>query len=418
MSARRTPQTEALFNEGLAAMQAGRWEDAVTAFSSLRQISSAYPEADNFLADAQLKLDMSRSVAAFSEGPVRPPPARHKIPTGVLLIPLLIGVLACGIGGLYWAFFLREGAAVAVVPTAATTAPGAVADATVIAVPTVAVRATGTQTGTLRVAVADGAELPVRTAQNVEIVLDASGSMLASVGGRRKIDIAHESLAVLVGNLPENAQVALRTYGRNRPDDCSDTELVQPLGPLDRTTLIAQINAIRPINLSRSPIGRTLQEIGERLAQREGDTLLLLVSDGDETCGGDPAGVARTLRESYPGLRVNVVGFDVGELQWQALLKNTATNGGGAYFDATDATQLASALLRAIAPPFVVRDAAGTEVARGSLGGEVNLAAGTYTVEIADTTPVRVEAVRVSVDGLTTINVAGSGGVLTAVVAP
>jgi hypothetical protein len=416
MSARRIPQTDALYDDGLKAMQAGRWEEAVQAFSTLRQISTAYPEAENFLADAQLKLDMSR--ARIPDAVVRPPPAERKLSPAILFVPLMIGVLLCGIGGLYWAFFLRNDASSGETVAAPTVQATAETAATAAPAPTPTTPVVDLGTGTLRVAVAEGAELPVRTAQNVEIVLDASGSMLASVGGRRKIDIAHESLAVLVGNLPDSAQVALRTYGRNRADDCDDTELVQPLGPLDREQLIGQINGIRPINLSRSPIGRTFEQIGETLAEREGDTLLLLVSDGDETCGGDPASVAQGLREQYPGLRVNVVGFNVGEATWQELLKNTATKGGGAYFDATNAAQLASALLQAIAPPFIVRDASGNEVARGSLGGEVQLAVGSYTVEIADAAPVQVEAVAVQVDGITTVRVSGSGGVLSAEVAP
>jgi Ca-activated chloride channel homolog len=171
----------------------------------------------------------------------------------------------------------------------------------------------------------------------------------------RKIDIARTAMGDLVQNLPESSNVALRTYGRQRPDDCSDIELVTPLTPLNRGDLAAQIAAIEPINLSRTPIGSSLAQIPDDLVGATGETLVVLMSDGEENCEGDPVAVARQLHADRPNLRINVVGFNIAP-ELRDRLVAVASAGGGSYFDANDVTQLSAALREAIKPIYRVFD--------------------------------------------------------------
>ncbi len=57
--------------------------------------------------------------------------------------------------------------------------------------------------------------LPNRT-HRVYLILDASGSMLAQINGKRKFDIARQAVKELVGVLPPDTQIALRVYGHRK----------------------------------------------------------------------------------------------------------------------------------------------------------------------------------------------------------
>jgi hypothetical protein len=76
--------------------------------------------------------------------------------------------------------------------------------------------------------------------------------------------------------------------------------------------------------------------IGERNA-------VVLVSDGEDTCGGDPCAGAAALASAGLNLKIHVVGFDVNREQ-RAQLECIADKGGGLYFQADDSAGLEKAL--------------------------------------------------------------------------
>jgi hypothetical protein len=176
---------------------------------------------------------------------------------------------------------------------------------------------------------------------NVQLIVDSSGSMAAKMGGRLKMDIAKEVLASLVKDLSPDARLALRAYGHRSKTDCEDIELLASFGAIDRAAMAARINALKP--LGKTPIARSLELAGKDF-EGTGDSrnIVILVSDGEETCVGDPCAVARKLRQSGIELQTNVVGFDVkGKERDQ--LQCIAEAGGGKYYDAADAAKLALA---------------------------------------------------------------------------
>ena len=104
----------------------------------------------------------------------------------------------------------------------------------------------------------------------LEIVLDASGSMLKHMDGRRRIEIARASLAKLVkDHLKPDDRVALRVFGHDKPGSC-ETTLVQPLGPLDADAMTATVNGIVPQNLAKTPIAASLSQVENDLNEVTG----------------------------------------------------------------------------------------------------------------------------------------------------
>lgn len=182
------------------------------------------------------------------------------------------------------------------------------------------------------------------------VVLDASGSMWGQIEGENKIVIARRVLGGLIDELPDRTEIALVAYGHRQEGDCADIETVVPLGALDRTGLKASVEALNP--KGKTPITDSVkQAIGiiERGNAASGATVIL-VSDGLETCGGDPCAAVRSAKEAGVDFIFHVVGFDVaGEDTSQ--LECAAAAGGGLFLGADDAQQLGEALDTAVALP-------------------------------------------------------------------
>ncbi len=183
---------------------------------------------------------------------------------------------------------------------------------------------------------------------NVIFILDASGSMRGQVGGRAKIDIARKVLKELVQNLPNGLNVGLVAYGHRRKGDCSDVEELVPLSPLDKKSLINKINGLYP--KGKTPISFSVKLTAEKLRNLEEETTIVLVSDGKETCGGDPCELVRKLKESGIKFVMHVVGFDVTREE-KKQLECIAKAGGGTYYTARNANEFHLALRKVVSKP-------------------------------------------------------------------
>lgn len=216
----------------------------------------------------------------------------------------------------------------------------------------------------------------------VEIILDASGSMLQKIGSQRRIDIARQTLTKLTSStIPAGTPFALRVFGREA-DSCQ-TDLDISLAPLNPVAAGARINALEAKNNAKTPIGASLLKVADDLKGVSGERLVILVTDGEETCGGDPAAAIETLKNSGVNVRLNIVGFAVDEAGIAATFRRWTDAGGGMYFDAKDAAGLGNALTLAVRQSFELVDEKGHTVAEGVVGGDaVNALPGTYSVRL------------------------------------
>lgn len=229
----------------------------------------------------------------------------------------------------------------------------------------------------------------------VELILDASGSMLQRMGGKRRIVIAREVLDEAVReHLPAGTPVALRVFGHKEPGTCA-TELEIPLGPLDADRAVAAIDAIQAKNLAKTPIADSLAAVPRDLKGAKAASVVL-VTDGEETCGGDPAAAIESLAEAGVEVSVNIVGFAIDDEALERQFAEWAELGGGRYFSAADEQGLSAALEEALEVPFEVFDASGERVAQGLVGGEpVELEQGSYRVVVGTAPPRTFEDVEV-----------------------
>lgn len=218
------------------------------------------------------------------------------------------------------------------------------------------------------------------------LMLDASGSMNAKdPSGSTKIEAAKKALTAAVGTLPAQAEVGLRVYGATQPGGkptpaaCADTQLVHPIGPLDKAGLTAAIAGF--VAKGETPIAHSLQE-GLKDLGATGKRHIILVSDGEESCVPDPCPVVRELVGSGVSLQIDTVGFAVNATA-RKQLQCIAAAGNGTYYDADDSDQLTSSLSRLstrAARPFTT---SGTPVTgTPDAAGAPVLAVGQYTDKV------------------------------------
>ena len=173
-------------------------------------------------------------------------------------------------------------------------------------------------------------------------ILDVSGSMKERINGETKLEVAKKVLIDLQKELPNDMRVGLMAYGHYGEKDCSAVELLVPLGTHNREDIIAKISALKA-ERGATPIAGSLRKAVEILEKEEGRKALVLVTDGVETCGGDPVRVAAALKQSVSDVKVYVVGFGVGGKEESELIRISKA-GGGSYYAAKDAKQLAQSL--------------------------------------------------------------------------
>ncbi len=214
----------------------------------------------------------------------------------------------------------------------------------------------------------------------LEIILDASGSMLKRQGDRRRIEIAKESiLSLLEDVIPAGTGFALRVFGHKEADSCR-TDLEMSLGPLDPAAAKLKVASIQAMNLAKTPIADSLAHVASDLQGVTGERIVILVTDGEETCEGDPALAIRELRSAGSDVRVNIVGYAIDEAALQETFASWAALGGGQYLHAPNAEQLSKAMRQALAIPFEVY--ANDQLVATSITGapQLKLAAGTYQI--------------------------------------
>ena len=247
----------------------------------------------------------------------------------------------------------------------------------------------------------------------VEIVVDASQSMWGQINGQSKMEIAKTTLEELTYWLPDDLDLALRAYGNTSPSDqknCADSSLLVPFREGNREYVRQAIAGLRPTG--QTPIAYALNQAANDFGSLQSDRTMVLVSDGIESCGGDPVTAAYALRQQ--GIVVHLIGFGLGSSADQdaASLQAIANASGGRYVTAGSAEELKAALAETVATAFsVYRD--NVEVASGSLGsaGVMLLPEGEYRVKLHSSPPVEAE-VRLAPRDSVTLTLEKRGGVV------
>ena len=142
--------------------------------------------------------------------------------------------------------------------------------------------------------------------------------------------------------------VGLIAYGHREKGDCKDIETVVQPGPLDKASINKKIDELNP--KGKTPITDSVLMAFDLVKANENATTVILVSDGIETCGGDPCQAVKDAKDAGINFIMHVVGFDVGDVDVSEL-ECAAQAGGGLYLSAQNANELTEALETAVDIP-------------------------------------------------------------------
>jgi len=239
--------------------------------------------------------------------------------------------------------------------------------------------------------------------KDILLILDLSSSMEEPIAGTTKVDLAKDALRQLFDNLPTNTKVGLRTFHA-----CGRSDLEVPIEPLSTGRLVRTVQALT--TSGRTPLAYTLEQIPGDLQGLEGPHIVVFITDGAETCEGDPPAAARALIAAHPDVIFRLIGFDIGRSGGQRArdqLQAIADAAKGLYFDVETGEDLLDVVLGLILPPsYRVLDSDGQLVREGTVGdGPFELIAGTYAVEVGTDPAQVIENVTIEAETSATVEV-------------
>ena len=171
-------------------------------------------------------------------------------------------------------------------------------------------------------------------------IIDASGSMWSRTATQTRIDAAKQVMSEIIPSIPAEVRVGLTAYGHNRKGDCNDIETLIPPGSDDRNGLLQKVMALSPKGMT--PMAAAIENVANQLKNKETETTIVLLSDGEETCHDSPCAAVKSLKDSGIKFVLHVVGFGVNSKQKEQL-SCMAEAGGGAYFGAANYSSLLAA---------------------------------------------------------------------------
>lgn len=215
----------------------------------------------------------------------------------------------------------------------------------------------------------------------VELVMDFSGSMYDAV------EVAKNTMASVVSQIPPNIQVGFRVFGQGRTapknkigkvqtvtkavnekgktvyklqtgqhqsnqessSGCKATQLVTPITQANAYALISGMNSVSlggstpMVYALRETVDKDLSKFSRNIPKK-----IVLITDGGENCGGDPCAFARTLMATRRDIQIDVVLVSSSSNEIKCLAATT----GGAVYNLSSANQLTQALKHAIKTPI------------------------------------------------------------------
>ncbi len=173
-------------------------------------------------------------------------------------------------------------------------------------------------------------------------LLDASGSMYAEWGQSIRMEVAKKMLINMVDSLrvDNNLELALRVYGHQyhlRYKNCQDSKLEVPFRRNNHDEIISRLRQVQPQGVT--PIAYSLEQAAQDFrvdpAYRN---VIIIITDGIESCGGDPCAVSQSLQGKNIFLKPFVIGLGMKE-EFEKEFSCV-----GQYYDAKDVAQFRQVL--------------------------------------------------------------------------
>ena len=172
-----------------------------------------------------------------------------------------------------------------------------------------------------------------------------------------RIDKVRATLAAILPSVTRFRRVGLITYGPGVWNQCN---VHLDLAPTTNAgaPIMAAINALIPAG--KTPLSTAVAQAAEVLDYRNKPGLIVVVTDGEETCGGSPCDLGKELSGEAVQLTVHIIGMRVKGYTWtgeQSVVeaKCLAERNRGLYLTVETEDELMEALEKTLGCPMVTR---------------------------------------------------------------
>lgn len=186
------------------------------------------------------------------------------------------------------------------------------------------------------------------------ILLDASSSMLLQADGKLKMDTAKSAVKGFASMIGKESDLSLYVYGhvgtQNKSDkalSCGTIDEIYPLASYDEKKFDEAVDQVKASGWT--PLAGAIKQARLDHEGTDADITLYIVSDGAETCDGDPIAEAKSFAELAKDRHVNVIGFQVDQTA-EDQLKKVAEAGNGTYMAANSLEEMTSNIAKVWLP--------------------------------------------------------------------
>jgi Ca-activated chloride channel family protein len=204
--------------------------------------------------------------------------------------------------------------------------------------------------------------------EDAMLVFDASGSMSGNGWGYgsenpsavSRIDKVRLALAKILPRVTRMRRVGLITYGPGPYQQCNvQLDLKPTANAADR--ILAAVDALTPAG--KTPLSQAVAQAADVLDYRAKPGLIVVLTDGEETCGGKPCELGKALHKDAFQLTIHVIGLRVRGLTWtgeQSVVETQCLveENGGLYLKVESEDELIDALEKTLGCPMVTQASA------------------------------------------------------------
>jgi Ca-activated chloride channel homolog len=197
--------------------------------------------------------------------------------------------------------------------------------------------------------------------EDAMIVFDGSGSMYgdgwgyASTSRMSRIDNARVALGKVLPNVTRFRRVGLITYGPGPYNQCNIKIELKPT-PNAADPIMHIVNALVPAG--KTPLTSAVEQAANVLDYREKPGVIVLLTDGEETCGRSPCELGKRLHAEAAQLTIHVIGLRVKGFSWTGEQSITETKclaeqNNGLYIAVATEDELVAAFQKTLGCPML-----------------------------------------------------------------
>jgi len=202
-------------------------------------------------------------------------------------------------------------------------------------------------------------ESPTPCTEDAMIVFDASGSMAGSlaegIGSKiRRIDEVRKALAQALPRVMHYRRIGLITYGPGSYKQCNVELKLRPQ-PNAAQRILHDVSGLNPSG--KTPLTAAVEQAAEVLHYKTDPGVVVLLTDGEETCDGAPCALGKRLKAEGLQLTVHVIGFRMTAFWTGAQsaldVRCLAEETGGLYITAESQEELVEAFEKTLGCPMM-----------------------------------------------------------------